>query len=78
MWAGTTTGAQRRDARRDRSTPCCRAATRTDRLGEQYGAAMMGMGGLGPDGRRRQRLVAGVIVAAMLLATGAVLLGTVL
>ncbi len=39
---------------------------------------MMGMGGLGPDGRRRQRLVAGVIVAAMLLATGAVLLGSVL
>jgi hypothetical protein len=39
---------------------------------------MMGMGNLGPDGRRRQRLVAGVIVAAMLLAAGAVLLGSLL
>ena len=41
-------------------------------------AVVMGMGNLGPDGRRRQRLVAGIIVAAMLLAAGAVLLGTVL
>ena len=40
--------------------------------------AVMGMGNLGPDGRRRQRLVAGIIVAAMLLAAGAVLLGSVL
>jgi hypothetical protein len=39
---------------------------------------MMGMGNLGPDGRRRQRLVAGVIVAAMVLAAGAVLFGVVL
>jgi hypothetical protein len=38
----------------------------------------MGMGNLGPGGRRRQRLVAGVVVAAMLLAVGAVLLGSVL
>jgi len=44
----------------------------------QYRRRMMGMGNLGPDGRRRQRLVAGVIVAAMLLAAGAVLLGSVL
>jgi len=36
---------------------------------------MMGMGNLGPDGRRRQRVVAGVIVAAMVLAAGAVLFG---
>ena len=43
-----------------------------------YGAPMMGMGNLGPDGRRRQRMVAGIIVAAMVLAAGAVLLGTVL
>ncbi len=43
-----------------------------------YRAPMMGMGNLGPDGRRRQRVVAGIIVAAMLLAAGAVLLGTVL
>jgi hypothetical protein len=46
--------------------------------GEQYGSAMMGMGGLGPDGRRRQRLVAGLVVAAMLLTVGAVLIGSVL
>jgi hypothetical protein len=46
--------------------------------GEQYRAAMMGMGGLGRDGRRRQRLVAGLVVAAMLLTVGAVLLGSVL
>jgi hypothetical protein len=40
---------------------------------------MMGMGGLdGPQGERRRRLVAGLIVAAMLLAAGAVLLGAVL
>lgn len=39
---------------------------------------MMGMGNLGPEGRRRQRLVAGVIVAAMLLAAGAVLFSGVL
>ena len=38
----------------------------------------MGMGNLGPGGRRRQRLVAGVVVAAMLLALGAVLLGAAL
>jgi hypothetical protein len=43
-----------------------------------YRALMMGMGNLGPDGRRRQRLVAGIIVAAMVLAAGAVLLGSVL
>ena len=36
---------------------------------------MMGMGNLGPDGRRRQRMVAGLVVAAMLLTAGAVLLG---
>ena len=36
---------------------------------------MMGMGNLGPDGRRRQRMVAGIIVAAMLLSAGAGLLG---
>lgn len=47
-------------------------------VGGQYGAAMMGMGGLGPDGRRRQRLVAGLVVAAMLLTVGAVLIGSVL
>ncbi|GAA4757058.1 hypothetical protein GCM10023328_46130 [Modestobacter marinus] len=39
---------------------------------------MMGMGNLGPEGRRRQRLVAGIIVAAMLLAAGAVLFSGVL
>jgi hypothetical protein len=39
---------------------------------------MMGMGGLGPDGRRRQRLIAGLVVAAMVLTVGAVLLGSVL
>jgi len=39
---------------------------------------MMGMGNLGPDGRRRQRMVAGIVVAAMLLAVAAVLIGTVL
>jgi hypothetical protein len=39
---------------------------------------MMGMGGLGPDGRRRQRLIAGLVVAAMLLTAGAVLLGSLL
>jgi hypothetical protein len=39
---------------------------------------MMGMGNLGPDGRRRQRLVAGLVVAAMVLAAGAVLLGVLL
>jgi hypothetical protein len=39
---------------------------------------MMGMGNLGPDGRRRQRVVAGVVVAAMVLAAGAVLFGLVL
>jgi hypothetical protein len=39
---------------------------------------MMGMGNLGPDGRRRQRLVAGLVVAAMVLAAGAVLLGILL
>jgi hypothetical protein len=39
---------------------------------------MMGMGNLGQDGRRRQRLIAGIIVAAMVLAAGAVLLGSVL
>jgi hypothetical protein len=39
---------------------------------------MMGMGNLGPDGRRRQRMVAGIIVVAMLLTAGAVLLGLVL
>jgi hypothetical protein len=39
---------------------------------------MMGMGNLGPDGRRRQRLVAGLIVAAMVLGAGAVLFGVVL
>jgi len=44
----------------------------------QYRRPMMGMGNLGPDGRRRQRIIAGVIVAAMLLAAGAVLLGSVL
>ena len=34
---------------------------------------MMGMGGTdGPDGRRRQRLVAGIVVLAMVLAAGAV------
>lgn len=41
----------------------------------QYGALMMGMGGLGgPANDRRRRVVAGIIVAAMLLAAGAVLL----
>jgi hypothetical protein len=40
--------------------------------------AMMGMGNLGPDGRRRQRMVAGVIVAAMVLGVGAVLFGVLL
>jgi hypothetical protein len=39
---------------------------------------MMGMGNLGPDGRRRQRMIAGIIVAAMVLAAGAVLLGSLL
>jgi hypothetical protein len=39
---------------------------------------MMGMGNLGPDGRRRQRLVAGLIVAAMVLGAGAVLFGVLL
>jgi hypothetical protein len=39
---------------------------------------MMGMGNLGPDGRRRQRVVAGVVVAAMVLAAGAVLFGLIL
>jgi len=39
---------------------------------------MMGMGNLGPDGRRRQRVVAGVIVAAMVIAAGAVLFGVLL
>ncbi len=35
---------------------------------------MLGMGGTnGPDGRRRQRLVAILAVAAMVLAAGAVL-----
>ena len=55
-------------------------AARADRAGPvaQYRRPMMGMGNLGPDGRRRQRIVAGVIVAAMLLAAGAVLLGSVL
>ena len=48
------------------------------RGGRRYRSTMMGMGNLGPDGRRRQRLVAGLIVAAMLLAAGAVLLGSVL
>ena len=43
-----------------------------------YRAPMMGMGNLGPEGRRRQRLVAGIIVAAMLLAAGAVLFSGVL
>ncbi len=34
---------------------------------------MMGMGGTnGADGQRRQRLIAGIIVLAMVLATGAV------
>ena len=47
-------------------------------VGRRYRSTMMGMGNLGPDGRRRQRLVAGLIVAAMLLAAGAVLLGSVL
>jgi hypothetical protein len=37
---------------------------------------MMGMGGLdGPQGEKRRRMVAGLIVVAMLLAAGAVLLG---
>jgi hypothetical protein len=36
---------------------------------------MFGMSNLGPEGRRRQRLVAGLIVAAMVLAAGAVLFG---
>ena len=53
--------------------------SRTSRLlgrcGAPYRDPVMGMGNLGPDGRRRQRLVAGVIVAAMVLAAGAVLLG---
>ena len=44
----------------------------------QYRRPMMGMGNLGPDGRRRQRLIAGIIVAAMVLAAGAVLLGSLL
>jgi hypothetical protein len=39
---------------------------------------MMGMGNLGPGGRRRQRLVAGLVVAALVLGVGAVLLSTVL
>jgi hypothetical protein len=39
---------------------------------------MMGMGNLGPDGRRRQRMVAGVIVAAMVLGAAAVLFGVLL
>ena len=40
----------------------------------RYGPAMMGMGGLGgPAGDRRRRVVAGVIVLAMVLAAGAVL-----
>jgi hypothetical protein len=39
---------------------------------------MMGMGNLGPDGRRRQRMIAGIVVAAMVLAAGAVLLGSLL
>ena len=39
---------------------------------------MMGMGNLGPDGRRRQRMVAGVIVGSMVLAAAAVLLGVLL
>jgi hypothetical protein len=40
---------------------------------------MMGMGGLGgPVNDRRRRLVAGLVVAALLLATVAVALGSVL
>jgi hypothetical protein len=39
---------------------------------------MMGMGNLGPGGRRRQRLVAGMVVAAMVLAVAAVLIGSLL
>jgi hypothetical protein len=39
---------------------------------------MMGMGNLGPDGRRRQRMVAGIVAAAMLLTAGAVVLAFVL
>jgi hypothetical protein len=39
---------------------------------------MMGMGNLGPDGRRRQRMVAGVVVAAMVLGAAAVLFGVLL
>jgi hypothetical protein len=39
---------------------------------------MMGMGNLGPDGRRRQRLVAGIVVAALVLGVAAVLIGSAL
>ena len=34
---------------------------------------MMGMGHLGPDGRRRQRIVAGLIVLALVLGAASVL-----
>jgi hypothetical protein len=54
------------------------AGTDSRQRSRQYRRPMMGMGNLGPDGRRRQRVVAGVVVAAMLLAAGAVLLGSVL
>ena len=59
-------------------TPPARSASPAPGEGGQYGAARMGMGGLGRDGGRRQRLVAGLVVAAMLLTVGAVLLGTML
>jgi hypothetical protein len=39
---------------------------------------MMGMGNLGPDGRRRQRVVAGVVVVALVLGVAAVLIGLML
>ena len=42
--------------------------------GSGYRARMMGMGHLGPDGRRRQRIVAGLIVFALVLGAASVLI----